>query len=369
MTVPKCKYYKKCGGCDCQHLDYARQLQIKKKALIHCSWFENVDLVSGDPYGYRNRMDLIFLGNVIGFRMKVKPGRVIDIDRCEIANERLNKLITEVRSHFKGVDAFNPHLANGTYMFAVVRTPSNDSSISFVLNNESDGIDDALVRIKEFAKVTSANNVLVTYCIPDSPMSISSDYIVVKGKEMLTETLIGKKFHFSAQGFFQNNTQIAEMMQEHVHKLLSKYDTHNAHLLDLYAGVGTFGIINSSLFKSVSIVESFKSCIDAADLNIIENKVKNAKTYAVDAKKINKIDLHAPLFVIVDPPRSGMEYKVIEYLCQLKPKVIIYISCNADEFKKEAKHFKEFEVKTVTLFDMFPQTVHSEAVIEMVRKE
>ena len=137
-------------------------------------------------------------------------------------------------------------------------------------------------------------------------------------------------------------------------------------MLDLYAGVGTFGIINSGLFKEVYIVESDKNCIDAAKINIKNNSIKNAKEILLDAMKLKQLTLPKDLFVITDPPRSGMHPKTIEQLKNLKPKIIIYVSCNIEQLSKDLNKFSDYSIKSAALFDLFPQTPHIEAVVELV---
>ena len=136
-------------------------------------------------------------------------------------------------------------------------------------------------------------------------------------------------------------------------------------MLDLYAGVGAFGIINASLFKNVFIVESAKKSIECAEINIKENKVNNAEVFVLDAERISRLELPENLFVITDPPRSGMHHKTIEHLRRIAPKVIIYVSCNLQQLKKDISKFKEYKIKSAALFDLFPHTNHIEAVVEL----
>ncbi len=365
MATPLCEYFGKCGGCSLQNVDYNQQVENKKRFLQKSIDFEDVKVFSDKEYFYRNRMDLIFTKHGIGFRQKNNYAQVVDIEKCVIADEKLNILISEVRKFFKNTDYFDLKRKSGTFRFAVIRTPSEDSSISFVLNEDSTRLSDAIEKITEFSKITSANNIIVTYVPCNTDESISSEFFLVKGNDNLTETLIGKKFSYSAQGFFQNNTVMAEKMQMYCSELLKSYETKNAYLLDLYAGVGTFGIINAELFKEITIVESFKGCIDSAEINIKENNVKNAKAIMLDAEKIKRLTLKTPLFVINDPPRSGMHNKTIEELNRIKPQVIIYVSCNINQLAKELVKFKRYRIKSAALFDLFPQTNHAEAIIEL----
>lgn len=368
MREPLCPEFGKCGGCSLQNLEYKTQLDNKLNILKQAIRFDDVKVFHGNEFYYRNRMDMIFHPRGLGFREKRKWYNVINIEKCYISNERLNLLIKEIRDFFKGVDSFDLKKQLGTFRYAVIRTPSKDSSISFVLNKDSTRLNQAIELIKEFAEKTTAENIIVTYVPKKTDQSISEDYFVVKGKDMLNETYLGFKFIYSVQGFFQNNHEMAEKMQEYCHSILKNYETRDSYLLDLYGGVGTFGIINSKLFKETTIIENYEQCINAAKINIKNNDIKNAKAILLDATNLKKLELKTPLFVINDPPRSGMHPKTIEHLNSIKPKVIIYVSCNVEQLKKDIPKFKDYEIKSAALFDLFPQTNHSEAIIELKLK-
>ena len=99
-----------------------------------------------------------------------------------------------------------------------------------------------------------------------------------------------------------------------------------------------------------------------------ENFVTNASAVVMDAKNLNKIRLSRPLYVVIDPPRSGMHPKAIQSLNALQPEVIVYISCNVKQLSKDLPKFENYEIKSAALFDLFPQTPHSEAVVELKQK-
>jgi 23S rRNA (uracil-5-)-methyltransferase RumA len=370
MVDALCPYFGKCGGCSSQHIAYEQQLENKKIVVARNTGVDinSIKVFSDNPYNYRNRMDFIFLPRGLGLREKGNWKSVVDIDKCVISNDKLNRLLSEVREHFKGVDSFDVQRKTGTYRYAVIRTPSNSSSISFVLNEDSNKTAEAIEKIKNYAKVSSVDSILVTYVPKDTDSSISEEFFVVKGSDMITEDFLNRSFEYSVQGFFQNNTAMAEKMHEYVNELIRNHGlehTRDINLLDLYAGVGTFGINNSDLFKKVFIVESDTHCIDSAKVNIKKNNIKNADAIFMDAAGLKKLRLENPLFVITDPPRSGMHHKTIEELRRIKPKHIIYISCNVEQLGKDLKKFNKYQVKSVAMFDLFPQTPHIEAIVEM----
>jgi len=352
-----------------QHVEYELQLDNKKKRLAQAIGTEDIQVFSGDEWNYRNRMDMIFTPMGLGFREKGRWSMFVDVAVCAISNPKLNALMKEVRDFFKGEDYYDLKKATGSFRYAVIRTPQNDSSVSIVLNSDSTRIGEAVDKVKAFSRVTTANNVLVTYVPSITDQSTSEKFEIIKGSDMLKESFLGKEFEYSAQGFFQNNHEMATKLQEYVNGLLKKYPTKDAHLLDLYGGVGTFGIINSELFKSVTIVESFAGCIDAAKKNIVRNNVKNAEAIVMDAKQLKMVPLKSPLYVVNDPPRAGMHPKTVEQLIKLAPEYVIYVSCNVAELEKDMKKLeKHFKLKSAALFDLFPQTNHSESVVELKKR-
>ncbi|MFH0837671.1 MAG: hypothetical protein V1880_00175 [Patescibacteria group bacterium] len=365
----KCPFFGRCGGCVTQHLPYEVQLANKRKRLANEIGYEKIQVFSGEEWDYRNRMDMTFTPNGLGFREKGKWWKPLAIDYCFISTSRLNELKKEVEEFFgPDYDAFHLKSHEGTYKYAVIRTPQNDSSVSIVLNNNSLRYDQAVKKVKEYANVSTANNVLITNIKAKSSQSVGEDYEVVKGTDTLEETIMGRTFRYSIQGFFQNNSAMAEKMHEYVHDLLKKYDTAEAHLLDLYGGVGAFGIVNADLFKGVTTIESFEGCTLAAKENIGLNNLKTIEAICMDAKRLKQVKLPSgDLYVITDPPRSGMDEETVIQLKKLRPKVLIYISCNVEQLGRDLPKFKDYKIKSAAIFDLFPQTNHMESVVELVR--
>lgn len=368
MATPLCPYFGSCGGCSAQHIEYELQIENKKKQLQQITNFSDIQVFSDKEYAYRNRMDFIFQKNGLGFRKKEHWDKVVEIKNCVIAEKRIQELMQEINNNFTNIDFFDLQKHTGTFRYAVIRKGTTEASISFVLNSDSSRIAEGIEKIKTFAEKSTAENILITYVPANTDQSTSSDFFIVKGKDHLTAKYIGKKFQYPIQGFFQNNHSMAEKMQEYVHKMISTYNTENAQLIDLYGGVGAFGIINASNFKKTRIVESFPQSIEAAKENIILNKEKNTEAILLDAKNIHKMEIKQPLFLITDPPRTGMEEKTMQTIKIWKPERIIYISCNPQQLAKDIPKLRGYKIQSAALFDLFPQTSHSEAVLEL-RKE
>lgn len=352
-----CTYFGKCGGCSLKD-SYDNQLKNKLEYVKKLLNFEDVQIFSCEQYFYRNRMDFVF-GKTLGLRKKGGWRDTIEVDKCLIADERINEIFKELKEEFKEVDSFDVVRKTGTYRYAVVRV-ANEACVNFILNSDSMRIDRAIDKIKDWCSRTKVENVTIGYVASNTDISITTDYFVVKGKDELEVEVLGKKFIFNCQGFFQNNYCVMEKMHDYVRGILSGGYT----LLDLYSGVGCFGIVNHDKFRKVVMIEEFKGSVDSADKNIKLNNVENATAFCLDAKnfrKMGKFDV-----VILDPPRSGMHPKALYELNVMRPKEIIYVSCNPEQLVKDLKKFVDYNLVSVGVFDMFPNTEHLEVVVKLV---
>jgi len=366
MAEPLCSYFGRCGGCAAQNVDYPVQVENKRNNLANAIGCEDIRVFTSGEYFYRARVDMVFHQGGLGFRKKGTWHRIVDIDRCVIANRAVNRLMREVRDYFTDIDYFHARKNSGTFRYAVIRAPGDDSSVSFVLNADSTRLIQARDTISEFAKGSSAKNIVVTYVPHNRDVSVSGDYFVVKGTDELCVKMLGRAFSFNVQGFFQNNDSMALELHNYVRGILSSHDLAGHHLADLYGGVGTFGIINSDLFRGVTVIESFTQAVESAKKNVKANGCNNVEILKLDARRLRNAMLPQPLTVITDPPRSGMNPRTIVELNRLRPGLIVYVSCNIRQLAADLKKFNGYAIKSAAMFDFFPHTPHVEAVVELV---
>ncbi|MBI4146742.1 23S rRNA (uracil(1939)-C(5))-methyltransferase RlmD [Candidatus Woesearchaeota archaeon] len=367
MEEPPCPYFGTCGGCTSQHIEYEEQ--VKKKTEFVQKLFPKVPIRTtfDQPYHYRNRMDFTFTKKGIGLREKGSWEKLLPIEQCPISNEQLNTRLAEVQQWTKNnpVNPFDVVTQTGTLKYVVIRTPRNTNSITFILNKESPNMEEQIMLIKKFAETTTAKNILIGTIGAKTDMSISEELTVIKGDEMLSETLCNKTITYHSQAFFQNNTKMAEKMIEHVKELAignSQLDVRKT-LVDLYGGAGTFGICLADRFDKTIIIDNSKQNITCAQQNIVANKLTNTFAICADAKAL--ADHTEEITLIVDPPRAGLHPKVIKTINQLKPKTIIYISCNPKQMAQDIARLTEYKIDSLAVFDLFPQTEHVEAVAKL----
>jgi 23S rRNA (uracil-5-)-methyltransferase RumA len=379
---PLCPYFGDCGGCSAQHIEYKTQIENKKNFVIGelqrygIEFPKDVPVNHHEPYFYRNRMDFIFFENGLGLRRRQKWNKIIPIKKCYISNDKLNKLLEEVWDWFESnqskLDVFDIHRKRGCLKYAVIRAPENseDSTISFALNEESTKLGEHTDLIREFAEQSSAKNVVISRVLPKPDTSIGDDVFAVKGDVNVEEILLGKSLKFNSQAFFQNNTKMTEKMIRRCKDIFEKYETEDKFFVDLYGGAGTFGVTIADIFKKTMIIDISAANIEMAKKNIEANSLENAEAICDDASVINKYDIEKKnLFMILDPPRSGMHPKALKEVVLLEPEVLIYISCNPKQLPKDLKKLTPYyDVKSVEVFDLFPQTVHVETVVELTKK-
>ena len=339
-----CPYYKLCGGCDLRHINYDEELQYKEEKVRQIiKKFSKIDekvvknIVGNDIENYRNKATFHILRK-IGYYGK-KSKNIVDIDKCLIVDDKINEILT----HIKELNLSNVYEI-------VVRT--------------SKYLDDSMIVIK-------GDNLDENYFI-DKLKTITTNIIIYQNK--IYKTIYGKgyifdmigdyKFKISPDSFFQINTIQAKKLYD---KVLEYLEPNNESILDLYCGTGTIGIYVSKYSKKVYGIEINKYAVEDAFINKEINNIDNIDFICLDASDINikeKFDK-----IIVDPPRSGLDKKTINYLLNSDSKRIVYVSCDPVTLSRDLELLSsKYNILEITPVDMFSRTYHVENVCLLERK-
>ncbi|MDO4508230.1 MAG: RsmD family RNA methyltransferase [Candidatus Saccharibacteria bacterium] len=171
----------------------------------------------------------------------------------------------------------------------------------------------------------------------------------------LTDEILGKTYSYSPNGFFQINLPVYELALTEMKKHI---DSDN--ILDLYSGVGTIGLSVAG-DKNLTLVE-----VDKSAYRELENNAKNFPnaTPVLDKSENALTYIEPEQTVILDPPRAGCDNKLIEKLLEVKPKKIIYLSCNPATQARDVKKLLEtYKIDDVKVFNFFPRTPHIENLV------
>ena len=381
-----CKHFDFCGGC--AHKADLLETKLNEKYNVINSYITHSKIDKTDDYTlsidkdrqgeYRNRMDFAFCEAGPGQREQGKFYKINQVENCLISNTKLNKVLGYVQAWYdkykSDIEVFDTVEKTGTLRYSVIRTPefTDDSSVTFVLNKDSKDLDDVKYLIEFFAKEYDVTNVLIIEIGENSDVSTSFEYEVIKGTPYLQEKFNEITYRFHTQGFFQVNSKMAINMVDHVKQILSI--NPKDILIDLFGGIGTFGLYCGESYKEVHIIDNNVPNIDAANVNIELNKKENVYAKLMDAKKIGEYYSQyvntSNFDLILDPPRAGLHKKTREFLNEIKPDRLVYISCNPKNIIKEFKKLKRnYLLKSTKVFDMFPRTNHVEVIFELKLKE
>ena len=331
-----CPYYEKCGGCQIMNLNYPEQLAYKKEKVINIfkkygDITVNPNIVFDKEWHYRNKITLQAENNKIGL-FKSKSNEIVEIDECLLISNSMNELIKFIKENIKlaGINQIMLREANNQHM--VVFKGNIDNTEALKLKNKVDSI------------------------------YINNNHIY--GTKEITTTLEKYTFKISKDSFFQVNHNQTIKLYNKVKEYLNK----KKKILDLYCGTGSIGIYVSDNCQSILGIEINKQAIKDANINKKINNIENISFKCGDVANIitskDKYDT-----IIVDPPRSGLSKKTRKILLEISPNYIIYVSCNPITLVRDIKELSsKYELKDITLFDLFPNTYHVETICLMERK-
>ena len=328
---PKCRYFGECSGCQWQHIDYARQLEIKREMVVDAlSIYGSLryaevanTLPSPNRFSYRNHARFtVGRGDENGSAgfMNADSRRFVRINECIIMDDRINEVLAYLQGRLDRMTQFS------------VRVGSNTG--------------DMLIQ-------------------PLMPAEIQD---VPSGRQRYTEKVRGAKFQVAASSFFQVNTAMLSAVVDEIVKML-ELDGDDT-LVDLYCGVGTFTRLLSPYVRKVIGIEESASamedarinCSDVDNVSFIKGKAELVATELSGSD--DTVDI-----AIIDPPRIGCHPQALKVLNVLSPRRIMMVSCNPITMARDldALCSSGFKLVSVSPADMFPQTRHVESLALLER--
>jgi 23S rRNA (uracil1939-C5)-methyltransferase len=303
----------------------------------------------------------------LGFHIPGRFDKVLDIAHCYHQPDPSNAIRLAVRDFAinAGYTFHNAHSQDGFMRNIIIRNSSVGEWMVVVVFKEDDQskIQPLLQFVKEqFPVITSLLYVVngkMNDTIHDLPVHVFA------GKDHLVEQLEETVFHIGAKSFFQTNTDQTLNLYNVARDFAELSGNENVY--DLYTGVGTIALYVASKAKQVVGIEYVEQAIVDAKRNAELNQNTNTHFYAGDMKDVLNDELirtHGkPDVIITDPPRAGMDEKVIQKILEVAPEKVVYVSCNpATQARDIAFMIEQYEVLRVQPVDMFPHTHHVENV-------
>ena len=380
---PRCPCARQCGGCQIQALSYARQLKFKEEKVRSCleriGGFERIPLqpVIGmeSPYRYRNKAQFpIGTGKdgrpVAGFYAG-RTHTIIPQEDC-VLGIRENQAILEVVLGFMeeySIPAYREEDGTGLVRHVLIRSgfATRELMVCLVINGEILPKDQVLVeRLKDIAGIASISLNINT---ARTNVILGDRVEVLWGKPYIEDVLDGVRYQISPLSFYQvNPIQTRELYR----KALQYAGLHGTETVwDLYCGIGTISLFLAGQAGHVYGVEIVPPAIEDARKNAQLNGIENAEFFVGKAeevlpRKYQEEQISADV-IVVDPPRKGCDSAVLETMLQIRPKRIVYISCDPATLARDLKILCQgrYKLQKVQPVDMFPHTTHVETVVLM----
>ncbi|MEI7637205.1 MAG: class I SAM-dependent RNA methyltransferase [Syntrophus sp. (in: bacteria)] len=373
--APRCSHFTQCGGCDYQHLSYTDQLAIKKTQVVEAfrriGCFPNppvADIIpSPRPFNYRGKADF-WIGKrdgqdgVAGF-LRSKSRVIVDVERCEIIAESLNQALQGLHkqgrkspvtvsrrqitawSWGREIGADIPAAAlNYPVLEEALRSRSLPPNLSHA--TVSGG---AFIDLLDLWPVHADTAGDLAFCGDVVPRIIKS-----------------RTFLVPAQGFFQANLYLVEQLVDAVVEMCALMGRES--VLDAYCGSGLFSMFLAPATRQVFGIELWGKAITCARENLARAGHDNADFIIGDAGEVMQSQFVARQqfldVLVLDPPRTGCPSKVLSSVNRLRPKRIVYVSCNPATQARDCRFFANhgYTLQSLQPFDMFPQTSHIEVV-------
>lgn len=387
-------------------LPYGQQLEQKTarvKELLQDFWSGDIPVTPTDePFYFRNKVELGFchqpvwkepfdkkvkrdktipleFEQTLGFKLKGRWDRAVDIQQCVLFDEHLIPLLQAVRAWAKAenLSYYDHRRHTGVLRHLMLRTGKNTGEAIAVLFVTDDVPEKSFVSAVE--SVWPQANIMLAVNTSLADTAAPESLRVLKGRDFITEKIILSApdgaaerevvFKLSPQSFFQTNTLTAQKMYSRVRALVKEISPKIIY--DLYGGAGSFSLSCADLCEKSLCVESVAPAVYNGIENAKLNGVQNVQFFCAkveDFVKQQPIEKKDAL-IILDPPRSGMHPKAAKAVVESGVEKVLYISCNPVTLAADLKILSQhYDVTAAETFDFFPHTDHIETLVQLKRK-
>ncbi len=373
----KCIHLGDCGGCSTQHIAYEEQLKAKQQGIeqLFPSWPVEPILPSPTIWGYRNKMEYTFSQDKAGKRflgLFGRRGKVLTLSECHLAPDWYMEVKQAVFDWWgeENVPAFRPPTGEGLLINLILRSSlkTGGKMINLVVSGDptyalSGAALDRFVAAV-LARLEPKEGVSIFLTLKHAKKGVPTSYseMHLHGPTHLEYILGERMLHVSPSSFFQPNDYTASILCETALKMVAPSPEET--LIDLFCGLGTLGLYFAPHVKEVVGVEINKAAVSDARDNAAREELDNALFFADDVSSFVKDYAGAFDIAIVDPPRVGLEERGVKALLTLRPKKLLYISCNPKTQALDLPHFLPYyRVEKIQPLDQFPHTAHVENLL------
>ena len=380
---PPCPVFNLCGGCHLQHINYKKQLEMKKEIVenvLSRIGNQNIDVMPiigmEIPWRYRNKGHFHLAREneniTLGFYQS-KSHDLVPVSQCLLFSQNINSLIKYLEKELtrQKITIYNHKTDKGNFRGIVLRESkyTGEIMIIFITREERWYLDENFLNnlIIAFPQVVS----LCQNINKNPKMALfGKDFRILKGKTFIEDHIDSFKFKISPSSFFQVNVLQTEILYKKIleYANLSGKET----VIDSYSGTGTISIYLAGKAKKVYGLELQKGAVRDAWANGELNNLSNLKFISGKAEswlykwvqRGEKVEV-----IIIDPPRRGCSREVLKNIIKIKPEQILYVSCDMLTLARDIKYITQngYNIEEVQPIDMFPHTSHIECLVHLTR--
>ncbi len=379
---PICKFYERCGGCQIQHIEVKEQMKLKrnliKESLTRYTKLdvENINILpvvmnEDIERGYRNKSQMPLKNTEFGLAMglfQVSTNKFVYVDNCPVQLDIVNKINREVLSILRKYEIkASLNDKDGLIKYVITRSLINAHESQVTLSVVK--YDERLEKIaKEIIQIPTVKTVAYTLTKSKDENVFGNEVVILEGEKYIIDQFLDFKVMLSPKSFYQLNTSQAQKIYLETIKLLDVKDTDV--VIDGYSGIGLIGMMMAKKAKKVYEIEYSESSINDAKNNAKINNITNMEYIADKVENaLPKILKNKPNILVVDPPRTGLDPKLIEVILKSPIEKIAYISCNHATLAKNLNELsKAYDIEVIEPFDFFYLTSHIESLVILNRK-
>ncbi|WP_245605509.1 23S rRNA (uracil(1939)-C(5))-methyltransferase RlmD [Thermicanus aegyptius] len=378
--IPPCPIYKRCGGCTLQHLSYEGQLQFKRQLVVES--LERIGKLEGvpvhptlgmaDPWRYRNKVQVPIGeregGLVAGFYAP-RSHELVEMEACLIQHEKGDEVIRKVKEIASrlGIPAYDEKRGTGLLRHVLIKVGFATGEIMVVLVTNGEKIPRAGELVEGIRNEIDGVVSIVQNINPlRTNVILGEKTRTLWGRDVIYDQIGDVKFAISARSFYQVNPIQTKLLYEKAVEYAGLTGTET--VIDAYCGIGTISLFLARKAGKVYGVEEVAEAIADAKKNAALNGIDNVEFAVGKAEEVMprwKEEGITPDVIVVDPPRKGCDRSLLDTMIEMKPRRIVYVSCNPSTLARDLHILEEGGYKTVEVqpVDMFPQTAHVECCV------
>lgn len=383
---PQCPVYEECGGCQLQHLSYDGQLKEKRDIVIQALerhtrlQTDELDIREtigmDNPWNYRNKSQFQVGqkdGQILAGLYGMNSHHLINIDQCVVQHPKTNKAIGTVKKVLQKlqIPIYNEKSRKGIVRTIVARVGVQTGELQIVLITAKKELPKKEQFVEEIKKrLPEVKSVMQNINGEKTSLIFGNETVHLAGNDFIQETLGDLSFELSARTFFQLNPEQTVKLYNEAKKAAAL--TGKEKVVDAYCGVGTIGLWVADGAAEVRGMDVIRESIQDAKKNAARHGISHAKYVTGKAETILPKwtkEGWVPDVIIVDPPRTGLDEQLLRTILKVKPKKVVYVSCNPSTLAKDIDVLsKKYKVNYIQPVDMFPQTSNVEVVTRLELK-